>query len=1003
MPTRFRLIILHSIILSLVFTVFSQTDKKAEAEKIFNEGNTLFSKQTNDSLNQANLKFVEALAICEEISETICQITVLEKLVSIALFTNNGKKAIEYLDKALPLSKLSDKTKASEADFYRKFAKAYEAIGDIRKAILYINQSIKLFRELKRPKDEGDALTISGMLHRFLGETSVAAELLSQSLVISKTTGDKKGEASALSNLAGLYSKLGDYSAAVIRYQDSLLIFEELKDVRARSVVTGNIALVWQYLGEYQKALDSSNESLELKKILGDKRGQGITLSNLAVLYREIDNIPKAIESCEQALVLFREGNNADNEGSTSALIASLYFLTDQKSKSLEYYNKALELVKIGGNKERVAQAYSGLGYYYFTLEPDKAFEYFQNAKAIFVELKYEVGIADQTLRLAKTFEKLSDNEKAEINYQQGILSYRKIGQPELLADGLYSFAKFHHKTGKYSEALLEMQEAIGLLEKMRATFANPNNAASFFGKRQNYYDFYSSLLMQSHKIEPKKALDVQAWQISEQGRARSFLDSLASVKTDIRQGVSPELLDREKVLRQTISSKDAIRISAIQASKPDKLIEKELESLFEELQLIETKIRTTNPKYADLVKPKPANLSEIQAELDANSLIIEFALGEQKSFIWLIGKDSFESFELPKNAEIEPLARKMIESVRSRTQVVNGETIAIRNERLNKSDVEFDETSSKLGEILFSQISAKAANKKLLIVPNGILQYVPFAALKVGNRYLVETNEIVSLPSASSLPALRNANRNRQTAEKAVAIFADPVFSEDDLRVKNIAKTTTSVKIPSNKNLETFAKLRGGFSRLRFSRGEANAISSLLPKEKTAVGLDFSANLDELKKSNLEKYRIVHFATHGLVSTQNPELSGLLFSLIDENGNQREGFLRLNEIYNMKLNAEVVVLSACDTALGKEIKGEGLVGITRGFMYSGAKSVIASLWQVDDRATSDLMKRLYEKMLKENLSPSNALRQAQLLMLKNKATSNPYYWSAFTIQGDVK
>jgi CHAT domain-containing protein len=190
-------------------------------------------------------------------------------------------------------------------------------------------------------------------------------------------------------------------------------------------------------------------------------------------------------------------------------------------------------------------------------------------------------------------------------------------------------------------------------------------------------------------------------------------------------------------------------------------------------------------------------------------------------------------------------------------------------------------------------------------------------------------------------------------------------------------------------------------FVRLRFSRQEAEAIAAFAPEKNRLTALDFVASYETAQSADLSQYRIVHFATHGLLNSQRPELSGIVLSLVDERGRAQDGFLRLHEIYNLKLNADLVVLSACQTALGKEVRGEGLMGLTRGFMYAGAPRVVASLWRVDDRATAELMKRFYRGMLKDGLPAAAALRAAQVSMLKEIRWSAPYYWAAFTLQGD--
>jgi CHAT domain-containing protein len=296
----------------------------------------------------------------------------------------------------------------------------------------------------------------------------------------------------------------------------------------------------------------------------------------------------------------------------------------------------------------------------------------------------------------------------------------------------------------------------------------------------------------------------------------------------------------------------------------------------------------------------------------------------------------------------------------------------------------------------------------------------VPEAGAKAAEGYhpLIADHEIVILPSASVLAAIRSESAGRRKAARTLAILADPVFEANDPRVLIAARDRESGGSPgsgvrsadvsssspeSNPELTRSARSfnRAGFYQLPFSRQEAEAIATLIPKAKLLKATGFDANRATATSGELSRYRIVHFATHGLLNSEYPELSGLVLSLVDRNGAAQDGFLRMHEIYNLQLPADLIVLSACQTALGKEIRGEGLIGLTRGFMYAGAERVVASLWQVDDLATAELMKRFYRGMLKDGMRPAAALRAAQIEMMKHNRWAGPYFWAAFVIQGE--
>jgi CHAT domain-containing protein len=284
-------------------------------------------------------------------------------------------------------------------------------------------------------------------------------------------------------------------------------------------------------------------------------------------------------------------------------------------------------------------------------------------------------------------------------------------------------------------------------------------------------------------------------------------------------------------------------------------------------------------------------------------------------------------------------------------------------------------------------------AGKRILVVADGALQYVPFAALPVPGAGsepvpMVVEHEIVSLPSASILAVLRRETRGRKPPAKAVAVLADPVFEADDPRLG----AATGSPDPSG---------HPGFPRLAATRHEADAIVATASEGTTWRAVGFEASRAAAMSPELGQYRIVHFATHGVVDNENPGLSAVIFSMYDARGRAQDGFLRLRDIYGLRLPAELVVLSACNTALGRQVRGEGLVGIVRGFMYAGARRVVASLWKVDDDATGEMMGRFYREMLLNGRSPAAALREAQLAMWRQKRWRPPFYWAAFVLQGE--
>ncbi len=451
--------------------------------------------------------------------------------------------------------------------------------------------------------------------------------------------------------------------------------------------------------------------------------------------------------------------------------------------------------------------------------------------------------------------------------------------------------------------------------------------------------------------------------------------------------------------------------------------MENELNELLSQYQNLQARIRETSPRRAALTHPSTLSLGEIQRQtLDDDTLLLEYALGEKRSYLWAVTRNSIASFELPRREAIESVATRVYELLK------------VSHTRQRKRESEL--AAAELSRMALGPVAHLLGKKRLLIVADGALHYVPFAALPIpdsgirltegvrkrsapqsdiGNKQsftpLIINHEIISLSSASTLALLRKEMAGRKRATRTVAVLADPVLQTNDARVRQAQAGSKTGFSPGpsdaggSENDEVFRlaeeSAAPSLARLPFTRQEADAILSLARDGKSLKALDFKASRATATSPEMAEYRIVHFATHGFINSQRPQLSGIVLSLVNEQGYQQDGFLRAHDIYNLRLGAELVVLSACQTALGRKVKGEGLIGLIRGFMYAGAPRVAASLWSVNDDATADLMKRFYEKMLTEGMTPAAALRAAQVTMWKGKRRSAPYYWAGFVLQGE--
>jgi CHAT domain-containing protein len=858
------------------------------------------------------------------------------------------------------------------------------------KAIEYYEQAVTIFREVKNRAGEGITLGSMGSAYSSLGRYEKVIEFDEQALAISREVKDRDREVTMLVNLGNAYNNLGRYEKAIEFYERTLAISREMKDRESEGLILGNLGNAYHRLSRYEKAIEFYEQALAISREVMDRQGEGVILGYLGDVYNDLGRYEKAIKFDEQALAITREVN-------------------------ARFWEAAM---------------LNHLGLVYNSLrQPEKAITFYEQALAIAREIKHSWEEFRSLNGLGSLYRAQTQYEKAIPLYEQALAIARRFNERQNETDVLYNLALAERGRGNLPAARTHVEQSLTIDESLRTEVVSSESRSSFLANVQSSYQLYIDVLMRQHQAEPNKGLDALAVEVSERQRARGLLDLLTESRADISQGVDAALIERERSLGKKLNDK-AQRLT--QANKPEEAaaLKQEISQLENDYERAQADIRKASPHYAALTQPQPLKLKEIQAQLDADTLLLEYALGEERSYLWAITKDSLTSYELPKGEQINGSARQVYELLTARSLNKRGETGPQRQERIAQAEAKLPPAAQSLSQTLLAPVAARLGNKRLVIVADSALQYIPFAMLpdpsvvssqlsvaKNNAQPLVVNHEVISLPSASALAIQRSELAGRQPAPKMLAVVADPVFDRSDSRFTTAAIATGDKTQPQTigaddaRSLEHLAEnsadksgvttLRLVIPRLPFTRQEANQLMALAPKGSSFSAIDFQANRGTVLNGDLSQYRYVHFATHGYLDSERPGLSALLFSMVDAQGKPQDGFLRANDIYNLKLPAELVVLSACQTGLGKEIKGEGLVGLTRGFMYAGAARVVVSLWNVNDKATADLMTKFYEKMLKQGERPAAALRAAQVEMWKQKQWQSPYYWAAFTMQGE--
>ncbi|MEZ5428716.1 MAG: CHAT domain-containing tetratricopeptide repeat protein [Pyrinomonadaceae bacterium] len=839
-------------------------------------------------------------------------------------------------------------------------------------------------------------------------------------------------EAVTLSAIGSFYSRLGKWKKAVELQKESLNISRRIGDTESISLMLSNLGTTYLRTNEPQKALEVLQQSVKISVEREDTYNEARALSLIGNVYERFGDADRALIYYEQAL------KKAESIGQDRFIAVSLNdlgkanFIAGNYESALKFFRRAIETARKNGNKRQEASYAGNLGQAFFASgDAEKALQTLTEALEINLALTDRIGEAVIRKKIGQIYLRMGQTDRAFEYLNRALEIFNSVEDQQNRAETLLSLAKAESKKGNLATAQTRIEEAIGLIETIRARVETAELRDLFSANLQDFYGFYVRLLMQRDDREPGRGFAARALQVNERARARGLLNLLNESGAGIGQGVDPKLLAREIETKDLLSARlenlTKILGGKSKAEETEKL-KIEIENIRAELERVQTLIRISSPRYAALTQPKTLDLKEIQTEiLDPGSVMLEYALGAEKSYLWIVSKDDFRAVELAPGAEIENLARGFYAALTERNREIKFETAAERKDRILRSDADLERLSGELSRRILAPAAPFLADKRLLIVADGALQYVPFAGLVnpkrlsgvPGNdqpqageekKFLIETNEIVNLPSASVLAVLRRESDGRRAAPKTLAVLADPIFDRQDERFqamaagRNGAKTEFMAVSKKGTRAAELSATRDGLElpRLPFTRREAELISASVPESQREKLLDFAASRASAMSPELASYRYVHFATHGFINNENPELSGIVFSMIDEEGRERDGFLRVGDIYNLRLPVEMVVLSGCRTGLGKEIKGEGLVGLTRGFMYAGARRVAVSLWDVSDEATSELMARFYRAMLGDKkLAPASALRRAQIDLIREKRWKNPYYWAAFTLQGE--
>lgn len=1019
-------------------TASSKEELLESGRRVFAEAAQLRGEWKEASLRQAIDKYQIAWRIFENVGQRLEAIDALMQLGKVSSVLGEYREALTYFERALSLSKTTGNSR-QEVEALNNKGDVYALVGENEKAIALFRSALRFSKKIDYQPGIARAMGNLGVAFYNLSEMNQALDFLKQALPLCDAAADPQGRAQILRYLGYIYTDMSELPLALEYFQQALSLWRVARDLRGEAETVNAMALIYSLLGEREQAMEYYSRAEQMFRTVGDKKGLITALNGQGEIFADLDLV-RALDHHTEALRLSQETGELDGQiishrylGNIHRAIGDTGQIGKEESnqrhyeQAIQHYEQALLLCRT--LKDRRIEAYNLQdlgGIYDFLGDAKKALAYYSRALQLSREVKDPRGQALVLNSVGVIYAKSNQRQRAVSCFEQALPLTRASQDRAGESLTLYNLARVQRDAGALSAANANIETAVGIVESLRSRVPGHTLRSSYLASVHKYLELRIDLLMQRHKQNPGAGLAVKAFEDSELAHARGLLDMLAEARAEIRRAVPPELLQEERRVRQTLNVKAEYQMSLLSSQHSEQqaaAAEKEIRDLTVKYENIQAQLRSQSPHYAALTQPQALSLRQIQEHvIDDESLLLEYFLGDTRSYLWVISRSEIASFELPDRAEIEKMARRFY-GLLTAHQALPGETFEQRKTRAVQADTQLPHEAALLGSLILGPAAARLKNKRLLIVADGALHYIPFQALIVpeagqaendrkGSNLaretigepLIQKHEIVNQPSASALARLIEETEGRQLASNSVAILADPVFESDDPRIQsNNAPKTQSEQSTDVQTALRDVEVASGWTkipRLLASRAEADAIMAAAPWGTGMKATDFDASRAMATSPELHNYRIVHFATHGLLNNDHPELSGIVLSLVDQNGQPQNGFLRLHDIYNLDLPVDLVVLSACNTGLGKEVRGEGLVGLTRGFMYAGAAGVVASLWKVDDDATAELMGHFYEAMFKEGLSPSAALRKAQLELSRQNRWSSPYFWAGFVIQG---
>jgi len=926
----------------------SNSDPKQDFSQYFSQGE---QARAQGKYEESIELFKEALASARKNQDHPAE---MEALVKIGLlYWNTGElpdsqnfyqQALSAAEKAALTEKKEEIEKYIQIHNLYQDGKEYFSEGNLRESIESFERAIALAKEIQSPEHEVKCLRLLSIRYLELDDFERYKSLNESALEIARRLNHEKEQGRCLFNIGYYYGAVEDYSQALQHYEEALRKARIVEDYGDESDCLTNISNIYRRLGDFDKALEYLRQVLRIdRELLPDEAYVAIDLNSIGVTYQK-----KALQT----------GKDEDLD------------------RALENYEESLRIARRIKDDETEIEALNNIGMAYVDLKRyPEALEYFKQAMAKAEENQDKEETANILVNIGIVYSKQEKYDLAVESLQRALDAASQIGKENTLWEAHFEIANTYMRRGDYQKSLENYESSVEHLEKIRSRIQLEELKASYLGtdKRIETYQNVVDLLYKLSRLEPEKLYCQEAFHFLERAKARAFLDRLEVSKVNIARGVDRELLIQEEELMNEISALNS-ELFKPGLNDPEKQdIREKLRQSEDRLEALKRTIRISSPAYANLKYPQIISLEQAQRQLlDSKTAFLEYSLGETSSYAFTITRSGSKMFPLPPARTIRSQVREYLQA------------IAVKENK-----------DFSLGHELYKILVLPGLDRKitkLVIIPDDILHYLPFETLlsrEEDNSWLVKDYKIAYAPSISSLREIIQQEVAREhKRQKDILAFGDPYFGpeEEGTEAEDTAKTASAADSSQ-------------FPRLKFSGQEIEKIAALFKKENTSLFKRREATEERLKALDLDDYKILHFATHCIIDDTKPDRSSIVFSV--GSVSSEDEILQMREVFNLKLNSDLVTLSACQTGLGQLIRGEGVVGLSRAFFYAGASSALISLWAVHDQATSQFMERYYFH-LRASHSVMDALQKTKLEMIDSGVLSHPYYWAAFIVTGNT-